>query len=327
MFIEVLARRILEEMDAVIITGGFRHSGENPDAISTDVAALRGARRFAHDTGRALRDCFEAWIPEPSLDSRPDVRGAVRMSEQEDGITVRVMAGRTPLGRRLAMVADVDVVLTISGRRHTEVVMEQALELGLPVLPIPDAGGDSKELLQKHRTRIAAGFDAGALDLCLKVVADTMKSQPKQAADAVVELLRSARIGRCLLLFPYDEEHDRLYASVIRPAVEEHMFPIRLDRRPRSDAIYSSFAEAIRSSSAVIIDITKVNENVMYEAGYAHGHGSGLPLLIYARKAARLKKLPLYFRTLNVQLAEEPAALKPLVDGFLQSVKGRRQSS
>jgi hypothetical protein len=58
------------------------------------------------------------------------------MSET-DHITVRVMTGRTPLGRRLTMVAGVDMVVTISGRQHTEVVVEQALELGVPLLPIP----------------------------------------------------------------------------------------------------------------------------------------------------------------------------------------------
>ena len=61
--------------------------------------------------------------------SRPDVKGVVRMSEA-DGITVRVMTGRTPLGRRLAMVGDVDVVVTIYGRQHTEVVVERSLDRG-----------------------------------------------------------------------------------------------------------------------------------------------------------------------------------------------------
>jgi hypothetical protein len=38
-------------------------------------------------------------------------------------ITVRVMTGRTALGRRLAMVAGVDMVVTICGKLHTEVVV------------------------------------------------------------------------------------------------------------------------------------------------------------------------------------------------------------
>src|SRR4030095_9088890 len=106
-----------------------------------------------------------------------EIQNAVRMSEK-DGVTVRVMVGRTPLGRRLAMVAGVDLVVTISGKKHTEVVVEQALEMGVPVLTIPDAGGDSRDLLVAYRGRIASAFDAGALDRCLNDVSEAIDTQP-----------------------------------------------------------------------------------------------------------------------------------------------------
>lgn len=67
-FISALAYRILDSTPAVIVTGGFLHSNKKPKAVSTDVAALRGARRYANEHGIDLRDCYEAWIPEPSLD-------------------------------------------------------------------------------------------------------------------------------------------------------------------------------------------------------------------------------------------------------------------
>ena len=304
-------------MPAVILTGGFRHSNELPKAVSTDVATLRGAGRYAG--GKIdLKDCYEAWIPDPNLDSRPDVKGAVRLSEADD-ITVRVMTGRTPLGRRLAMVGGVDMVVTISGKRHTEVVVEQALELGLPVLPIPDAGGDSKDLLERYRGRIASAFDAGALDRCLKRVSSEMGGHPELAAAAVVELLQTAKVGRCLVLLPYDDEHNSLYTSSIEPAIARQMIPVRLDRLPKSEAIYASFADAIRASSALIADITQLNENVMYEVGYAHGRGMTLP--IYTRDATRLDQLPVYFRTLNVRLATGETPVERLIDDYLRSVK------
>jgi hypothetical protein len=44
-FLSALAYKILDSMDAVIITGGFHSSNANPEAVSTDVAALDGARR------------------------------------------------------------------------------------------------------------------------------------------------------------------------------------------------------------------------------------------------------------------------------------------
>jgi hypothetical protein len=321
-FISKLAYEILDSMPAVIVTGGFRHSNKNPAAVSTDVAALRGAQRYADEHTIDLKNCYEAWIPEPILDSRPDVKGAVRMSES-DGIALRVMTGRTPLGRRLAMVAGVDVVVTISGKKHTEVVVEQAIDLGLPVLPIPNAGGDSEDLMLKYRERIACSFDPGALDRCLSRISQTIHRDPKSAANAVVKLIKTAKVGRCLVLIPYDGEHDNLYTSTIEPAVARHMIPVRLDRIPSSEAIYTSFADAIQSSSAVIADITTLNENVMYEIGYSHG--CRLTPLIYTRNETRLNQLPVYFRTLNVRLVSENMPVDSLIEEYLQTLKTTRR--
>ncbi len=247
---------------------------------------------------------------------------------ENDGITLRVISGRTALGRRLSMVAGVDIVVTISGKKHTEVVVEQALELGVPVLPIPDFHGDSEKLLRDYRDRLAAAFNPGALTRCLNGLSQYAKAAPTSAADSVVELVRNARIGKCLVLLPYDPYHKALYTSVIEPAVLKHMIPIRLDEIPRSDAIYSSFGDAIRSSSAVIADITLINENVMYEIGYAHGCGQAP--LIYCRDSSRLDRLPVYLRTLNVRVAGLDMDLERLIDDYLQSfsaaAKARRRS-
>jgi hypothetical protein len=320
-FISALAYEILDSMPALIVTGGFLRSNKYPKAVSTDSAALIGARRYAQENHIDLKTCYEAWVPEASLDSRPDVKGVVRMSES-DGITLRVMAGRTPLGRRLAMVAGVHVVVTISGKLHTEVVIEQALELGIPTIPIPDAGGDSSELLLKHRERIAASFDPGSLDKCLTHVSNAINDHPEIAARSVSDLIRAAKIGKCLVLLPYDDVHNHLYTSIIQPAIARHMVPVRLDRLPTSEAIYQSFADNIRSSSAVIADITLLNENVMYEVGFAHG--LGLRPLIYTRDTARLEQLPVYFRTLNVRLASDEMPASILIDEYLRSLKAAR---
>jgi hypothetical protein len=322
-FISALVSKILDSMPAVIVTGGFLHSNEKPTAVSTDVAALRGARIYADKNGINLKECYEAWIPDPRLDIRPEIRGAVRMTDK-DGITVRVMTARTPLGRRLAMVASVDMVITISGKQHTAVVVEHALELGLPVLPIPNAGGDSSDLLYQYRERIATGFGPGCLDKCLAAITTAIDLDPETAAGAVVDLIRTAKLGRCLVLLPYDEMHNALYKATIEPAVAKLMIPVRLDRVATSEAIYTSFADAMQSSLAVIADITLLNENVMYEVGYAHG--LGLTPLIYTRDADRLHQLPVYFRTLNVQLASPERPLNTLIDDYLLAVRGARRS-
>jgi hypothetical protein len=73
----------------------------------------------------------------------------------------------------------------------------------------------------------------------------------------------------------------------------------------------------------VIADITLLNENVMYEVGYAHGRG--LTPLIYSRDAARREQLPVYFRTLNVRLASEATPVNILIDDYLRSFKATRR--
>ncbi len=322
-FVSALAYEILDKMGALIVTGGFRHSVNQPDAVSTDMAALDGARQYSKDHDTDLKNCYEAWVPEPTLDRRTDVGGVIRMTE-ELGITVSQVRGTTPLGRRLAMVRGVDLVVTISGRRHTEVVGEQALELGIPFLPIPNAGGDSMNLLTSHRQQIAARFNPGALETCLRRINETMGHEPRLAAQAVVALLQTARVGRCLVLLPYDPEHDEIYNSILEREVSKHMFPVRLDQLPKSDAIYLSFAKAMDDASAVIIDITHLNENVMYEVGFAHGRGRS-PLM-YTRDPARLENLPVYLRTLNVHLVADLTKLAPLVGlhlGEIQAARGR----
>src|ERR1051325_7299119 len=108
-FISALSYQILNSMAAVIVTGGFKLDDNNPGAVSTDMAALKGASAYANDTGTDLKECFEAWIPEPTLDARTDNKEAERMTE-EDGVTLRVMQGRTPCGRRLRWVAGVDFI-------------------------------------------------------------------------------------------------------------------------------------------------------------------------------------------------------------------------
>ena len=85
-FVQSLAEEILVSLPAVIVTGGFLRRGDRPDAISTDFAALEGARRAAGRRREDVRTLFEAWVPEPRLDGRPDVDGVERMRE-DSGLT------------------------------------------------------------------------------------------------------------------------------------------------------------------------------------------------------------------------------------------------
>jgi hypothetical protein len=69
------------------------------------------------------------------------------------------------------------------------------------------------------------------------------------------------------VLLPLDQEHDALYRATIEPALARRMVPSRLDRLAESGVIFDHFTSAADGASAVVVDITRLNENVMYEIG------------------------------------------------------------
>ena len=232
-----------------------------------------------------------------------------------------VVAGRTALGRRLAMVAGVDVLITVAGKRHTEVVLEQAIDLGVPALPIPHTGGDSEKAYERYSSHIEAAFAPGLVKRCFELLQARGLHDPA-AVRSVVDVIRSARVGRCLVLQPYRGSDDDLYTSVIRPAIEEQMQAVRLKDLAGSQQIYSTFFDAVAHSTTIIADITAISDNVMYEVGYAHGRG--LQPLLYTLDPSRVSLLPVYLRTLNVHVVSENR-LPDLIREHLRHVKQGRE--
>src|SRR5690348_17165510 len=73
-FVEALAEALLHYRDVVIVTGGFHHSLDDPEATSTDRAAFQGALRYAASASTPLAEVFQTWIPEPGRDRQGIVR-------------------------------------------------------------------------------------------------------------------------------------------------------------------------------------------------------------------------------------------------------------
>jgi hypothetical protein len=319
-FVEELAREILDTIPSVIVTGGFLHFRDQADAISTDHAALRGARRHARTAGTDLHSCFEAFVPDPALDRNKERGGVVRMSAR-DGVNVRRMRQKSPLGRRLAMIHQVDVLVTIGGKRHTNEVLEQALELNTPALPLAFAGGDSAEFWTLYQDQVVHWFslddDAESVKRLDELTASAVGRDTPAMAKWLAGLIRQARVGRCLVLMPF-ADHDGLY-RVIKEAVEDVMACERLDHLPGSYPIRSNFVDAVERSLAVIADVSDVNPNVMYEIGFAIA--KGVKPMLFCRQGSPVENLPVYLRDLNIARVASDDALAQHIRQHLLDVK------
>ena len=100
-------------------------------------------------------------------------------------------------------------------------------------------------------------------------VADASESVPEEAGDL-----------QYFVLLPLDASMRRLRDTIGRTLREERAVPFFVDELPAGAAWVDDIVQRIRSSHVVVADITRMNPNVMFELGIAHGLGKPLILLI-----------------------------------------------
>ena len=321
-FIIELTPAIIERLDCVIVSGGVKRNKrlKKPNQCSVDLAVLKAVKRYARTKERNLDSFFQAWIPDPEHSTREHIE---RMSEKKDGVKVKIMKERSDLGRRLRLVRDIDHLVTFKGKRHTETVLEQALEINRPALPLPFTGGDSKYFWKTYKSRIQEWFPAlnDTHARKLERFSPGISSERDAAIiRLIVEILASARF-KCLVLLPYDDEHNKIYEDTIEPAVSTEMCPDRLDRRVSNRTISQNFAQSFRECLAIIADVTQENLSVMYEIGYARAKGT-MPFL-FSRRPIDDLKLPVYLTEQNVMVVKDDDELREGIRNYLRATMKR----
>jgi hypothetical protein len=84
--------------------------------------------------------------------------------------------------------------------------------------------------------------------------------------------------------------------------------------------IFDLFRTHLEDSRAVIVDVTGLNWNVMYEIGYAHTLGIH-PLIISRDAAPPVKQLPFYLGQNKLVAVETSGeALKNRIKSFLHAI-------
>ena len=98
------------------------------------------------------------------------------------------------------------------------------------------------------------------------------------------------RMPKCFVIQPFDDENDKRYEEVYKPALEEaEVEPYRVDRDPTVTVPIESIEKRIRESDICLADITTNNPNVWYELGFAFAVGR--PVVMTCGEA-RVERLP-----------------------------------
>jgi nucleoside 2-deoxyribosyltransferase len=91
---------------------------------------------------------------------------------------------------------------------------------------------------------------------------------------------RATEAFKFLVLLPFDASAKRLRDAINTTIRQARAEPIFLDQIGRGAVWVDEVSQLIRSSGAVIADVTRLNSNVMFELGMAHGLGKPLVLLL-----------------------------------------------
>ena len=286
-FVRRVTGDLLSLNDVVILSGGFEYFESHPERTSVDLAVLWEAEKRLPPKQFAER--FETWVPAQTLDRHSVKRFKKGTIHELDG---------TAQARRFKLVSAADALVTIVGEGNTRSVLELALAVDKPALPVAFTGGDSQRMWNRNRDEFNESLRLSPQ--LINRLEDGPKStrQLNQLATDVATAVHDAAQKRCLVLMPFGPGHDGFYSSVIRKTIAAaNYLPHRIDKDDYAGNIPSLFLSALERARAVLIDLTGWNPNVMYELGQVHARGL-VPFLIVREQQARkaLHDLPFYLR-------------------------------
>jgi hypothetical protein len=319
-FVRQLTRSLLAFDDVVLVSGGFAWYKQHPERTSVDRAVLVEAEESLDAKG--LDERFETWLPAPALDRRSGIR--FRRG------SVRELAGSAQ-ARRFVMVNAVDAIITIGGEGHTRTVLELAMAIEKPVLPVAFTGGDSERIWPRSRDDLASALHIQPASIRrLELRPRTSKDRSKLAVD-VARAAYDAAEKRCLVLMPFGRGHDGFYKDVLRPTIADAGFvPRRLDKDEYAGDIPTLFLTSLEKSHAILVDVTGANPNVMYELGQVHARMPVRPAVVLRERLTMEASaaLPFYLRHERLIAApDEPAGHRHIaleVKQYLASIDRRR---
>jgi len=311
-FCFALGRQLAREPGLVVVTGGFGHKRGCPQDVSADWCTVSALEKSLSRAGIPPERCIETLIPE--IDSSHPVR--FRTGK------VVLLPNRSAQSRRFSLVSTTDATVTVEGSRGTKQIIDLALAIEKPVLPLPFTGGASLTRWRENRESIREWFRIPARTARRWEGTDTRWESGRglaALARSVVRHLIPALQRRCLVVMPFSKDDAPLYDDAIAPAIADcGLASIRTDRLQLTGNAMDILRQSITSCEAAVVVVTGSNPNVMYELGLVHAHGK--PALLLCKLDSRGKAPTLPFDILHenvVWYTDDMAQVRASVTSFL----------
>ena len=270
-----LGKVLAREDGLIVITGGLAERVDSPGARTADRAMIEGFMEGLRARGIAARDRIETFLPDPEL----DWNGLRRFELGR----VQMLTNRTAQSRRFRMVQSADVVISIEGETGTRSVLDVALAIERPILPLPFGSGVSAKVWCKERTEILNSFEMSerdALDWEQVRLAELNEDEITTFAGRVCTQLLFGFTRMCFVIMPFGSDLDPVYERAICPALKAHRLqPVRTDKHVPAGNVITAIRNGLRHCFCAIADTTGDRPNVMYELGMAHAQDKPVIML------------------------------------------------
>ncbi|MFH1680843.1 MAG: hypothetical protein ABIH26_09395 [Candidatus Eisenbacteria bacterium] len=317
-FCAALGEALAGQAGLVVVTGGLRALTASPEEPAAEWLALNAMTRELDRRGIPPEERVETLLP------GRDWEGADRFRIGR----VVVLRNRSPQSRRFSLVSSTDATLTIEGGRGTAQVIDLALAIEKPVLPLPFTGGASRKRWDENREQIMHWFGmdeeaAGRFEAASP--SEMSHAERKDLAEEALRFLIPALRRKCFIAMPFSEDLRPVYEVAIKPAVRASgLRDVRADQLDLVGNALEILRQGILFCDVIVADLTGSNPNVLYELGLAHAQNKPGILICKRREDGGLPELP--FDVLHEQVIgydpREPAALRTTLERKLRRMFG-----
>jgi hypothetical protein len=268
LFCIALGKEIVIDNNVIIMTGGFDYYKETPEIPSADRSYIIGVLSATIDYNNRI----ETFLPE--MDSSTVERFAV-------GRTT-VLSNHNLQARRFVMVRHSDVIVTVQGADATGEIIDLALALNKPILPLPFTGQISMDKWFKNKQSIINYFniDKETIQYFESVDLSSFKNDLEftNIARKVKKVITNILKKKCFVIMPFsgtktctEEQWTDIFDNIIKPSIELSPYKYECVRAnlPVGNIIKDILIN-LNSADIVIADVTDRNPNVFYELGVRH---------------------------------------------------------